>query len=75
MLKIKPEFWTKNGGEQFVVLTREDFEKVQELLEDAGLARILDNARRAEADAPTLGLADVKRRLSGSKRTARRRSA
>ena len=75
MSKIKPEFWTKSGGEQFVVLTREDFNKVEEMLEDAGLARILDKARRAEADAPTIGLAEMKRRLLGNRRQARRRSA
>jgi hypothetical protein len=28
ILKIKPEIWTRNGGEQFVVLSMEDFEKV-----------------------------------------------
>jgi len=30
MLKIKPEIWTKSGGEQFVVLSLHDFEKVRE---------------------------------------------
>jgi len=37
MLKIKLEIWIRNGGEQFVLLTMRDFEKVQEFIEDAGL--------------------------------------
>jgi len=82
VLNIKPEYWTKKTGEEFVVLTREDFEKVEEMLEDAGLARVLARARRDEADAPTVSLADVKRRLGRaakpaprSGRPARRREA
>ena len=38
MLKINPEIWTRNGREQFVVLSMGDFEKVQEAL--------LQNSRR-----------------------------
>jgi len=63
MLKIKPEIWTKNGGEQFVVLSLADFEKVQEAIEDAGLSRILREAKRKEAGAATTSLADVKKKL------------
>jgi hypothetical protein len=63
MLKIKPEIWTKNGGERFVVLSMSDFEKVQELIEDAGLSRILRGAKRRNANSPSHSLARVKRRL------------
>jgi hypothetical protein len=72
MLKIKPEFWTKKDGQEFVVMSRADFDKVEEALEDAGLARILDEARDAEADAPTVTLAEVKRQLSRPRRPKRR---
>jgi len=44
VLKLNPEIWTRNGGEQFVVLSMRDYEKVQELIEDAGLSRILRQA-------------------------------
>jgi hypothetical protein len=71
MLKIKPEFWTKSGGEQFVVLSLDDFEKVQELIEDAGLSRILRDAKRKETNARTLSVEQVKKRLG---LTVRRRS-
>lgn len=63
MLKIKPEFWTKNGREQFVVLSLHDFEKVQEMIEDAGLSRILREAKRKEATASTISLTEMKQRL------------
>lgn len=67
MLDIKPEIWTKNGGEQFVVLSLRDFEKLQELVEDAGLSRILREARRRNANSPTFSAAEVKRRLGLTK--------
>jgi hypothetical protein len=63
MLSIKPEFWTRNGREKFVVLSMDDFEKVQELIEDAGLARILRDAKRREAHAPTVSHDEVMRRF------------
>jgi PHD/YefM family antitoxin component YafN of YafNO toxin-antitoxin module len=63
MLKIKPEIWTRNGREQFVVLSMRDFEKVEEMIEDAGLSRILREARRKNANSPTYTLGEVKRRL------------
>jgi hypothetical protein len=68
MLKIKPEIWTRNGGEQFVVLSMEDFEKVQELIEDAGLSRIFREAKRKSANAPTFTLEEVERRLGLGRR-------
>lgn len=69
MLKIKPEIWTRNGREQFVVLKMNDFEKVEELIEDAGLSRILREARRRNANSPTYSLAEVKQQLGmGRKR-------
>jgi hypothetical protein len=69
MLKLKPEFWTKNG-KRFVMLSEEDFEKVQELIEDAGLSRILKESKRRQAGAPTISLDEMKRRLG--RRAARR---
>lgn len=72
MLKIKPEIWTKSGGEQFVVLSLADFEKVQEAIEDAGLSRILRDAKRKEGTAATTSLADVKKRLGLTGRRGRK---
>lgn len=70
MLKIKPEIWTKSSGEQFVVLSLADFEKMQEAIEDAGLSRILRESKRKEACSATTSLVDVKKKLglTGRKR-------
>ena len=73
-MKIKPEIWTKSGGEQFVVLTLADFEKVQEAIEDAGLSRILREAKRKEVGAATTSLADVKKKLGLTGRKRRKAS-
>lgn len=72
MLKIKPEFWTREGGKRYVLLSLADFEKVKAMVEDAGLARILRDARRSEANEPTVSLAEVKRRLGFAPRRARK---
>jgi PHD/YefM family antitoxin component YafN of YafNO toxin-antitoxin module len=69
VLKIKPEIWTRSGGEQFVVLSMDDFEKVQELIEDVGLSRILREAKRRNAHSPTRTLEEVKRSLGLSRRS------
>jgi hypothetical protein len=63
MLTIKPELWTKNGGEKFVMLSLRDFEKVQDALEDAGLARLLRQAKARDTGGPGASLADMKRLL------------
>ena len=73
MLKIKPEIWTRNGREQFVVLSMDDFEKVQEMIEDEGLARIMREAKRKEAKAPTISHEEMLRRL-GIKPPRRRKA-
>lgn len=56
-----------------VVLSMEDFAKVQELIEDAGLARIMPKAKRKEASAPNISHEQVMRRL-GMKPPLRRRA-
>ena len=67
MLKIKPQFWTKNGREKFAVLSLHDFEKVQEVLEDEGLSRILRQAKRKEANASTISHEEMMRRISANR--------
>ncbi len=72
MLKIKPQLWTKNDGEQFVMLSLRDFEKVQEAIEDAGLAKILRRAKERDTGEPSISLAEMKRRLGFAAGPARR---
>lgn len=72
MVKIKPEFLTKNGRREFAVLTMKDFDRVIEALEDAEDLRILREARRRNANSPTYTHEEVKRRLGLTrKRTAK----
>lgn len=74
MLKLKPEYLSKNGRKEFVVLTVEDYERVKEALEDAEDLRILREARRRNAGSRTYTMAEVKERLGmGRKPAAKRR--
>ena len=44
MLKIKPEYLSKNGRPEFVVLTVEDYERMKQAMEDADDLRTLRQA-------------------------------
>lgn len=74
MLNIKPEIWTRNGKEEFVVLSMSDFEKVQEMIEDVGLSRILRESMKRQANARTYTLDEVKQRLGMKPSRPRRRA-
>jgi prevent-host-death family protein len=63
MLKLKPQYITKSGRREFVVLTVKDYQKLTEALEDAEDSRILRKSKRRQADAPTISLDEMKRRL------------
>ena len=52
MLKVKPEYLSKRGKREFVVLTIEDFDRMKEALEDARDLRDLRRATRANAGKP-----------------------
>jgi hypothetical protein len=73
MLKIKPEYLTRNGRREFVVLTVEDFDRITEALEDVEDLRILRAARRRNAAAPTYTPAEVRRRLKAVHSTTAKR--
>jgi hypothetical protein len=72
MLNIKPEFWTKRGGGQFVIMSLRDFERVQEAIEDAGLARLLRQAKRRDRGGPGASMEEMKR-LLGMSRSGRKK--
>ncbi len=54
MIEIKPQILEKEGRKEFVVLTYEDFLKLQEVLEDYEDLQMLREAKEAEKDAPTI---------------------
>ena len=78
MLKVKPEYLSKHGKRQFVVLTIEDFDRMREALDDAQDLRDLRRATRSNAGKPYYTPGEVERRLANrSTQTERisRRSA
>ena len=64
MLKVKPEYLSKHGKKEFVVLTVEDFDRMKEALEDAHDLRALRVATRKNAKAPYFTPQEVTQRLA-----------
>ena len=71
MLKVKPEFLSKHGKRQFVILTIEDFDRIQAALNDARDLRDLRSATRQNAGKPYSTPAEVERHLA--RRSTRRK--
>ena len=71
MLKVKPEYLRKGGKAEFVVLTIEDFNRMNEALQDARDLHELRGATRKNAGKPYLTAVEVRRRLA--RRSAARR--
>lgn len=64
MLNVKPEYLRKNGKPEFVVLTIEDFKRINEALQDARDLRDLRAATRKNDGKPYLTAAQVRKRLT-----------
>ena len=60
MITVKPQILEKDGRKEFVVLTYEDFLKIQEELEAYEDLRLLREAKEKEKDAPVVSLEDAK---------------
>jgi len=60
MLRIKPQILTKDGRKEFVVLSYDDFRKMEEELEAYDDLRALRQAKAKEQDAPTVNLEQAK---------------
>jgi PHD/YefM family antitoxin component YafN of YafNO toxin-antitoxin module len=73
MLKVKPEYLSKRGRREFVVLTVEDFDRMKEAIEDADDLRTLRDSKRRNARKPYYTLEEVERRLR--LRTGRKKKA
>ena len=67
MLKLKSEIWTNSKGKRFVVVPEDDFARLSELIEDAGLSRILKDAKAADRGEPGISFKEVKRQLASSR--------
>jgi PHD/YefM family antitoxin component YafN of YafNO toxin-antitoxin module len=66
MVKLHPEFLTKNGKKEFAVLPYEEFIKIQELLEDLEDLKDLRKAKEEEKNQISIPLGDVKKILNFS---------
>jgi PHD/YefM family antitoxin component YafN of YafNO toxin-antitoxin module len=69
MVTLHAQIIKKNGKKDYVVLPYEEFLKVQEELEDYDDLRSLREAKEMEKDAPTIGMAELKRKIR--RRTSR----
>ncbi|HEC96835.1 MAG TPA: type II toxin-antitoxin system Phd/YefM family antitoxin [Nitrospirae bacterium] len=63
MITIRPKILEKDGKKEFVVLTYEDFIKIQEELEDYEDLKVLREAKQEEANASTVDLKEAKKEL------------
>jgi len=63
MTAMKVQIIKKNGKKEYAVMPYEDFLRIQEELDDYENLRCLRDAKKAERDAPTLRLEDVKKRI------------
>ena len=69
MVTLHAQIIKKNGKKDYVVLPYDEFLKVQEELEDYDDLRSLREAKEAEKDSPTIGMAELKKKIR--RRTSR----
>jgi len=63
MINIHPNILEKNGKKQFAILPYSEFIKIKNELEDYEDLKLLRQAKRKEADSPTLSMDEAKARL------------
>lgn len=63
-MELHPEFLSKNGKREFVVLPYEEFVALQEQLENAEDVLDIRSAKKEELDQPGIGLNEVKKIFS-----------
>ncbi len=73
MVTLHAQIIKKNGKKDYVVIPYEEFLKVQEELEDYDDLRSLREAKETEKDAPSIGMAELKRKIRRRTSQSRRR--
>jgi hypothetical protein len=74
MVSLRAQIIKKNGKKEYAVLPYEEFLRIQEELEDYEDLRCLREAKEIERDAPTIGLAELKKKIGRRTiRSSRRR--
>ena len=69
MVSLRAQIIKKNGKKEYAILPYEQFVRVQEALEDYEDLRCLREAKEIERAAPTIGLAELKKKIG--RRTSR----
>ena len=69
MISLRAQIIKKNGKKEYAVLPYEEFLRVQEELADYEDLRCLREAKETERAAPTIGLAELKKKVG--RRTSR----
>jgi hypothetical protein len=64
-MELTVQIIKKNGKKEFVVLPYNEFQKIQEELASYEDLQCLREAKIAEKDAPTVGIAELKKRIAG----------
>lgn len=67
MVILHAQIIKKNGKKEYAVLPYEEFLKVREELEDYEDLRCLRETKESERNAPTVGMAELKRRIKRQK--------
>jgi len=74
MATLYAQIIKKNGKKEYAVLPYEEFIRIQEELEDYQDLRCLREAKEGEKDAPTIGMAEMKKKIGmRTNRCSRRR--
>ncbi len=64
MVSLRAQIIKKNGKKEYAVLPYEEFVRVQEELEDYEDLRCLREAKEIERSAPTIRLAELKKKIT-----------
>ena len=65
VMKLTAQIIKKNGKNEFVVLPYDEFQKIQEEIASYEDLRCLRKAKIAEGEAPTIGIAELKKAITG----------
>jgi len=64
-MELNTQIIKKNGKNEFVVLPYDEFQKMQEELDSYEDIRCLREAEAEEKDSPTIGIEELKKRITG----------
>jgi PHD/YefM family antitoxin component YafN of YafNO toxin-antitoxin module len=62
---VNAQIIKKNGKKEFAILPYDEFQKIQEELASYEDLRCLREAKMAEKEAPTIGIAELEKRIKG----------